>query len=423
MEEKELQDLLKQVQEASKKAADEASKEAIATLQKQVEDLANANKDLKAEEIKEEIGRIAGELKALKEQPSKTVNEKGFSTMEEAVYFALKGKSEEIKAYANALKAGQKPDPISIEIKESGESTTTAGLFNTIEAGETQVTISEFTGEITTSLKRSVKYFAHVSTGPIGGSFAIWIEQVDENGKPLPVGEGKKKPLANRLFEEKNAKVKKIAVASKLTTELLEDLPQLVSAIVDVFRQDFDIEVEDQMFNGLGTGVNPQGAFGLATAFTGGSNAGQISDPNELDVLESLALQVKEAEGQPEAVFIHPSTMSKIKLIKDQVGRPVWKDYVTIKEGTERFVISGLVVEETTAVSAGDFIGGQTSFLKVRFRTGVRIRFGETEDDMLTNKETFVIEQRLVQYASANHTPAIIKGDFATAKGLIEATS
>ena len=87
-----------------------------------------------------------------------------------------------------------------------------------------------------------------------------------------------------------------------------------------------------------------------------------IVDANELDVIEAIALQVKQAHGNPTTLFIHPGTMAKIKLIKDAAGRPVWKDYVTPEGGMR---ISGMDIVETTAITTGEFVGGDTSVVNL----------------------------------------------------------
>jgi HK97 family phage major capsid protein len=204
-----------------------------------------------------------------------------------------------------------------------------------------------------------------------------------------------------------------------MTLEMLEDLPQFVSFITRNLERRLDIVVENQLFNGNGLGDNLTGIDSYAQAFTGGGLAGNVDDANELDVIEAVALQVKEANGMPETLFVHPSTMAKIRLIKDTVGRPIWKDYVT---PAGEFVYSGLRVIETLAVTEGNFVGGETSVVNVLNRSGLQIQIGLDGNDLTQNKQTMVLEKRLVQFVSANDTNVLIKGDFATAITAIQRT-
>jgi hypothetical protein len=51
------------------------------------------------------------------------------------------------------------------------------------------------------------------------------------------------------------------------------------------------------------------------------------------------------------------------------------------------------------------------------------VQIGESGDDFINNLKTLLVEQRLVQFVSANDTPVIIKGTFDAAKDLLEATT
>jgi hypothetical protein len=77
-------------------------------------------------------------------------------------------------------------------------------------------------------------------------------------------------------------------------------------------------------------------------------------------------------------------------------------------------------VISTTAVTAGEFIGGDTSVANVLFREGLSIQIGMDGNDFTNNKKTILVEQRLVQFVSANDTPVLVKGVFATAKAALE---
>ena len=171
------------------------------------------------------------------------------------------------------------------------------------------------------------------------------------------------------------------------------------------------------MLYGDGLGENVAGLDTFAQAFVGGGML--VQTPNELDVLEAIALQVKLAYGVPSGVFVHPNTMSQIRLIKDKSGRPIWKDYIT-PDG--EFKYSGLKVIETTAIPSGEFIGGDLSVVQA-YNRSENVTIGLDGHDLTENKRTVVFEKRLVQFVSANDVNCLVKGDFATAKGLIEAPS
>lgn len=290
------------------------------------------------------------------------------------------------------------------------------GEGNTIGSGSTQYVLTENSGIISVIRKRELTYRQAVSVGSISKSIAVWIEETDEQGTPIFIAEAASKTQLSVKYVEKTESVKKIAVYGKVTTELLSDLPQLVSYIQNNIMRRLDITTEDKLFNALGVGDDPKGMYNYATTFTGGSLGATVAGANELDVIEAVALQVKEAYGNPDTLFIHPSTMSKIKLIKDDANRPIWKDYITTNGVMN---VSGLNIVETTAITAGNFIGGDTKVVQLLFREELGIQIGLDGNDFTQNKKTLLAEKRLVQFVSANDTAVLVKGDFTSAIALI----
>ncbi len=410
-EEKTAHDALIAKVESTIKAANEskADKTVIEGLTKELNDLKEAIKNAKPENydtLIQEHADLMAEVKALKE--TGTSKSEGHKTLDDALMAAFKEKATEID---EAVKNGQKA-PIKITVKTVG----VMSLASTIEAGSTQVSITEDTGIVSTIRKRELTYLAEVSVGRIGTSRAMWIEETDEEGTPIMIAEGATKTQLDVQYVEQTMSVKKIAVFGKVTTELMADLPQLISYIKNNLMKRMDIVMENQLFSGNGVGDNLKGLSEYATAFTGGSLALSVDTPNELDVLEAIALQVKEAFGIASGVFIHPSTMAKIKLLKDENKRPLWKDYVTIQG---EMVISGMKIIETTAVTAGNFIGGDLSVVNVLIRSELGVQIGLDGSDFTKNLKTMLLEKRLVQFVSGNDLAVIVDGDFATAKTAI----
>lgn len=328
---------------------------------------------------------------------------------------ALTAKDSDGKSVMDTLKAiheagGKQTAPINVKVA------VVMGEDNTIGAGTTQYTLTENTGIISPIRKRELRYMANVSVGRISTQRALWIEELDEQGTPIFIGEGDGKTQLSVRYEEQTKTVKKIAVYGKVTTELMADLPQLIAYIQNNLMRRMDIVVENQLFGGNDTGDNLAGLDQYATAFSAGALAGTIPSANELDVLEAVALQVQIAFGSSNAIFVHPSTMSAIRLLKDVDGRPIWKDYITTNG---EFVVSGQRIIETTAVTAGNFIGGDMTVVNVLIREELGIQIGLDGNDFTENKKTMLLEKRLVQFVSANDTQVLVQGDSTTAKAAL----
>ena len=357
-----------------------------------------ASTDVTAD-LSKKLEAIALQLKGITEAP--IVANAGANTLKSALELAFAEKKNEI---ALILKEGQK-ESLKLEVKA-----VTMSVDNEIGSGSTFNTITQNTGIISPTRRRELSYLASVSVGSISSNRAVWIEQITSTGTPIMLGEGDAKTQLDSIWVEATMGVKKIAVYGKVTTELMADIPQLISFIEADLMKRMDIVLETNLFSGTGVGDNLKGVITYASAFNAGSLAGTITSANELDVLEAVATQVKIGFGQPNAVYLHPSDMAKIKLIKDIQGRPVWKDYVTTNGMMN---ISGMNIIETTAVTAGTYVGGDMTVVRVLNRSELGITIGLDGNDFTNNVKTLLCERRIVQFVSANDTQVLVTGTFA----------
>ena len=353
-----------------------------------------------ADELKSlsaQVSELATKMKANAEIP---VKGEGKKTISEALMHELTLKKGEI---TEAL-AGKRSVPINLSIK----SVVTMGEDNTIGSGTTQYTLTQNTGQITVIRRRELTYLANVSVGSLSTERALWIEQTSADGTPIMIGEGDSKTQLSSIWQEKTATVKKIAVFGKVTTELLSDLPQLVSYIKNDLMRRQDLVLEDQYFNGNGIGDNLNGLSTYATAFSAGNLANTIVDANAYDVIQAVAAQVRRAFGIANCIFVHPDTYAAMMLVKDTVGQYVYPRWAT----ADGLVVAGCKIVPTTAVTAGEFIGGDLSVVNVLVREELGIQIGLDGNDFTQNKITMLAEKRVVQFVSANNTGLIVDGVF-----------
>jgi hypothetical protein len=253
-------DFIDLVEQTSKEATANmiTKEEADAAIQKAIEEATGTMKAQLEKTYKAvlEQGTTIAKLKSNKGAN----NQEGFATMKEAIMDALVN-NEDLKTIKAA--GYKQTQPLNIAIKAA----VTMGLDTTIYTGDTTNTITQNTGIVSTIRQRATRYLAQVSVGSITTDRALWVEETDEQGTPIFIAEGATKTLISVKYVEKDAKVKKIAVRGRITTEMMDDLPQLVNYIYNNMMKRVEIKIEDQLLNGDNTGENLNGLDNVATAF------------------------------------------------------------------------------------------------------------------------------------------------------------
>lgn len=218
-----------------------------------------------------------------------------------------------------------------------------------------------------------------------------------------PVAEGTLKPESDITFEQKDAKVIKIAHWVKATTEILDDAPAMQSTIDERLLYGLRFVEDLQMLMGSGTGQNLSGLYTNASAYVAPF---AVTGATALDVLRLAFLQAELALLPADATVLHPSSLAAIELLKDSQGRYIIGD----PRGTLNAPLWGRRVVTTMAMTAGQFLAGnfrQAAQVFDREDANVVVST-ENQDDFVTNKVTIMAEERL---ALAIYRPqSLVKG-------------
>lgn len=383
---------------ATKGFANQTDVEAIKA---SIEELKSAN-DVTA--IKEAITNVETQIEALKQASNEP--QKEVKSFREALMSAFEAKAEDINNAINTKGAN-----VDIQVKAAVNVTEA----NTILGGDSAShwLLTSFTGVISAVRSRVSRYLGLVSVGTINNRVAMWVEEYNEQGTPIFIGEGVGKTKVSVQYKEKEAKVQKIAVYCKVSTEMLRDLPQLVSYLQANLLRRIEVATVTELFAGNGTMLN--GLLGYATAFTGGGVT--TATPSDFDVFRALALQVQKGFGTASAVFVNPDILAAMDMEKSVDGIYLIPPFKSA-DGTE---VAGMqLIPELALIGSGvDFVGGDLSVVNVRFREGLSINIGEDGNDFTNNMRTILAEQALVQFVSANDTQVLVKGVMADAIALI----
>lgn len=218
-----------------------------------------------------------------------------------------------------------------------------------------------------------------------------------------PVAEGTRKPESNLTFEQRDAKVIKLAHFIKATTEIMDDAPAMQSMIDERLRYGLSFVEDVQLLMGSGVGNNLAGIYTTSTAYVAPFT---VAGETAIDRLRLAFLQGELALLPADAAILHPNGWAKIELQKDTQGRYI----IGNPQGTLAPTLWGRRIVTTLAMTDGNFLAGnfrQSAQIFDREDANVVVST-ENEDDFVNNRVTILAEERL---ALADYRPeARIRG-------------
>lgn len=239
-----------------------------------------------------------------------------------------------------------------------------------------------------------------------------WVNRVDPEGGAAFVEEGKLKPLKDWNYEAETSVAKKVAVRSKVSTEMLSDAPFMRSEINRLLREDLMKVIDEKLLTGTGTSGEIKGITVGAAGYTSTELDDNISTPNYGDAIRAAILQLRLLNYTPNIVFVNPADKAMIDLTKDTTGRYISSELLA--------VIRGVTIIETTRIEKGKFLLIDSSKWIVRPYEALRLEYGWENDDFSNNLVTVIAEMRLHFYHSAVDAGSVVYADFDTVMAALE---
>jgi HK97 family phage major capsid protein len=215
------------------------------------------------------------------------------------------------------------------------------------------------------------------------------------------------KPESDITFELDSAPVATIAHWVHASRQILDDAPMLQSYINGRLTYGLQLKEEQQLLNGSGVGLNIDGIYTQATAY---SNPGvTVVGETAIDRLRIAMLQVELAEYYADGVVLNPINWAEIELTKETTRGYIFAN----PTGIAGPVIWGRPVVATQAMANDTFLTGSFQMGAQgwdRQDVSVQISF-EDRDNFIKNMATILVEERL---ALTVYRPAsFVKGSFA----------
>lgn len=242
-----------------------------------------------------------------------------------------------------------------------------------------------------------------------------WAYQANKDGAAGQTAEGAVKNQIDFDIVVDSETVKKTTAFIKVSTEMLDDIDWIQTEIENELVRELLKAVEVQAYSGDNTGQNHNGIRTQATAFAAGAFALLVESPNEVDVLTVASNQIRlamEGDAEPNYIFMHPTDVTRLRMVKVTATDKRYVERLVDVAGM--LMLDGIPIIQTTLVTAGEYLIGDFNLSLLVTRSSMRIDIGTDADDFTKNLRTILAEWRGLTLIKNNHTPAFVKGVFAT---------
>lgn len=380
----------------SEKTAGAVTKEELTALKSELAELSAKSDNT---DIKTAIATLEGKIEGLKESKSKPTTIKSLGQAISNAYINSIDKIKELTEKGGTTNLDVKAvDTMTIDGNYSGG---VVGLSD-LEQGVTRI------------VRRKPFLRQLINLGTTSSKYVTYIEQSGPEGGAGMTGEGALKSQADFDLVERNAVTKKVTAWIKVSKEMIADLPFMRREIDTELMELVALKLDEQILKGDGTGNNLVGILANAIAWSAGSFANAIPEPNNLDVLRVAISQIQGADFEPNYILMNPIDVAEFDVTKTSAGEYTQPMIYTDNSGVKRY--NGIEIIQNTGVTAGDFLVGDFTKSNLRLREDMQIQVGFVNDDFTKNLFTILCEARATHYVKSNHYNAFVKGTFSTSK-------
>jgi len=148
-----------------------------------------------------------------------------------------------------------------------------------------------------------------------------YAKQVLRTNNAAPIAEGASAPVSEFGWDKADAPIRKLGHVTHVSDEALSDAGQMQGMIDGELRYGLELEEEQQIIAGDGTGENLTGLVTEASAFAA---AAGLPNETRIDRLRLGLLQVALSNYAATGITLHPTDWAGIDLTKDSQGRYIF---------------------------------------------------------------------------------------------------
>lgn len=231
-------------------------------------------------------------------------------------------------------------------------------------------------------------------SSPISGNSFEYVQEKGFYNGANVVKEGSQKPFSSIKFEVKTGKVHTVAHLAKVSKQMLEDAPALISYLNNRMTYGVDLVVEDMLISGEGGENELSGIFTEGNYTPVNATAGDLGNaPNLYDLILFAKSKIQQAYFRPNMILLNPADWVKMLFVKNSSGDYYLSGPVNVSAKT----LWGLPVLDSQAIPEGKFmVVDTTQAATVWHRSGLTLEmFEQDADNVQKNLVTIRAERRL----------------------------
>lgn len=345
-----------------------------------------------------------------------TATEKQERSEQGSVKDSLTANAAKLTAMARTMK--NTPDVNSVREGEFSFKVAADMLISTNVSGG-NVPVEQRLAGMNAIASRNIRLMDLVSRGTAESNVISWVYQANKDGAAGGTAEGATKNQIDFDLVVDSETVKKRTAYIKISDEMIGDIDFMASEINNELMRELMKDIENQVYQGDGTGTNLNGINTVATAFAAGSFATEVDNANKVDVLRVALNQIAIAEqGSATAILMHPSDVTSLLL--EKVTTTDKRYIMALQEIASTRTLDGIPIVETTLVTVDDYLVGNFPLATVYDRGSIDIQVGLDGNDFTKNMRTVRAEWRGLVIVKNNDRTAFVTGDFTTDEAALE---
>jgi len=379
---------------------------------------------IEAKASKEDIEALKSELKANQVEQIKALND----TLKEygvAIKKLSAKEKEEALSNSNSVFEGLKSGVETLKSIKEGSNE----RLNFKAAGTMLISTNVSGGNVPVEQRlpglddipsREVRLLNIVSRGTANSNVISWVSKQNRDGAAGGTAEGTLKNQIDFDIVVNSETRKKFTAWIKVSEEMVDDIGFMSTEINNELVGELLREVEEQVYEGDGTGLNLNGIFTQASAFIPSTAPVAVDNANLVDVLRTAITQIKIAlQSSPNYIMLHPTDVLGLLQIKRSTTDKAYIDALQMVAG--QLMLDGVPIIETTLVTVDTYLVGDFTKATVYDNGSISVEVGRDSDDFTKNLITVLAEWRGLNVIKTNQTTAFVKGTISTDAAALEA--